>query len=256
MKKFLILTTLIIIGFVIFYQKEKQTPITHKPLPSSSPNQSISTLEKLNPIMFGVTTYYYTSVLLSDLKDLQLLPNFKLKLSSTELVKKHNCSTLVNGGFYSKDYQPLGWLVSDTKQISKPISSLLFNGYLSIKNHQPSITTFPPENVLLGLQTGPLLIQNREPLPLKIKDDQHRRRLVAAVTSDKQLLFLAITQNDSLFQGPLLADTPQIVRAIAAKLNHTIVHAINLDGGSASTFYNSKLHLQEFSPIGSFFCLP
>lgn len=255
MKKIILTFIIIVLGFSIFYYFNHQAPITSHPLPSPQPKQTLSAIEKLNPILVAANTYYYASILIDEPKDLHFYSNLTDQLSSLELIEKHNCSILVNGGFYDKNFMPLGWLISDGQLISKPITSQLFNGYLSISGNNPSITSFPPPDVSIGLQTGPLLIQNTLPLPLEIRNDEPRRRLVATITSDQKLLFIAITQNDSLFQGPLLADTPIIVNAIANKLEIPIIHAINLDGGSASTFYNDKVHLKEFSPIGSFFCL-
>ena len=255
MKKLFLLLIVVFFFFIGFYFYHQQTPITDHPLPEPSEKKASSTIEKLNPIMINAATYYYAYTLIEPIKNLHFYSNLKDQLSSEELISKRNCKVLVNGGFYSEDFKPLGWLVSNGKELSKPISSLLFNGYLSISNKKALITSYVPENVSSGLQTGPLLIQNNQPLPLKIRNDQPRRRLAAVLTINKKLLFIAITSKDSLFQGPLLRETPIILKAISSKIEIPFTHAINLDGGSASTFYTSKVHLKEFSPIGSFFCL-
>ena len=255
MKKLAIFITFIILSFAAFYYYQQEPAITKTPLPSPQIKENLIR-EKLDPIIINGTNYYFSYIIIDDLKNLKLFPNFVDQLSTEDLVIKHNCSILVNAGFYSEDFKPLGWLISDQKEISRSIESQLFNGFLSIKDNQLSISSFKKDNSRLGLQSGPLLVQNSLSLPLKIKNDEPRRRVIAAQTQDNQLLFMIITASDSLFSGPLLADTPGVVLAVANKLKKPIIHALNLDGGSASAFYTEKIHLKEFSPIGSFFCLP
>ena len=101
-----------------------------------------------------------------------------------------------------------------------------------------------------GVKSGPILVYDSKPLKLAIKDDQLRRRIVAALTQDEQLIFLVILSPRSDYSGPLLADTPQLVLAI----NPKIVSAVNLDGGSASALITPEFNLPEYQPIGGYFC--
>ncbi len=254
MKKLFLFLIIPILGLVVFYYLEREPAITQKPLPSPAIKENL-TREKLDPIIINGATYYFSHLIIDQFEKLKLLPNFKDQLASIDLIDKHNCSVLVNAGFYSEDYKPLGWLVSEKTEISKPITSQLFNGFLSVNNNRLSISSYLKDDSKLGFQSGPILVQNSQPLSLKIRNDQLRRRIIAAQTKDGSLLFMVITSPDSLFLGPLLADTPKIVIAIASQLKTPIIHALNLDGGSASVFYNQKVHIKEFSPVGSFFCL-
>jgi exopolysaccharide biosynthesis protein len=256
MKKIFLVLIILILIFTAFYLYHQQSPITNPALKPSPETQLSPVLDKLESIIINSQTYYFSYIVIDDLTNLKLYPNFKDRLNSLELVEKYHCSVLVNGGFYSEDSKPLGWLVSNGQKLSSPISSQLFNGYLSIFNSKASITSIVPDNVTTGLQTGPLLIQDQKPLLLKIKHDETRRRLVGALTQSNQLLFIVVILKDSLFSGPMLTDLPEVVKVISNNLNLSVTQAINLDGGSASTFYTSKVHLKEFSPIGSFFCLP
>jgi hypothetical protein len=256
MKKLFILIIVIVFAFTGFYFYHQQSPVISPNSTPSPKTQSSPILEKLDTITLNSQTYYFTYTLIDDLTNLKLYPNFKDQLSSVELIEKYHCSILINGGFYSEDFKPLGWLVSNSQQLSSPIKSQLFNGYLSIKNNKTSITSNNLDAVTLGLQSGPLLIQANQSLNLNIKNDEPRRRLVSALTPSNQLLFIAIIIKDSLFFGPMLADLPGVIEAISRQLQIPITDAINLDGGSASTFYSPSVHLKEFSPIGSFFCLP
>ncbi len=256
MKKIL----LIFIGIVFFalivlvlsQYKQKATLKTISS-PPASPDPILATMEE---ITYNDKLFHFSWTKIQDLSRLSLFPNFQDKLSTQELIEKFKCKVLVNGGFYDQQGDPIGWLISQRRTISQPVKSDLLNGYLSLKNNQIFIdSTRPTSWVDFGLQTGPLLIANNAPLILKIKDDESKRRIVAAKTNDNQLIFLAIVGQDSLFSGPMLADTPAITAAIANQINANFTSAINLDGGSASAFYTEDIYIKEFSFIGSYFCL-
>ena len=255
MKKLFFLGLIILILIIVTTQNQAIPSPPINPLPSISPTASPSLLNQLATITFKDQLYHYAFTIIDDFNNLYLYPNFKDQASSQDLVQQHSCQVLVNAGFYTPDNQPLGWLVSQNQELSSVISSQLFNGFLSISQTLDVSSTPPSSLPRLGLQSGPLLIQNQQPLLLKIKDDQSRRRLIALQTTNNRLIFLAITGQDSLFTGPLLADTPSLLTAILSQINQPAQTAINLDGGSASTFYTPDFHLEEFSPIGSFFCV-
>lgn len=233
MKKLIIVLSLFLTGC---------TPQKTVPLPSPSPSSQLAT------ITLNQQTYSYAYTVIDDLSRLKLFSNHSAKLSSQELINRYSCQILVNGNFYDESDRSLGWLVSDSQVLSKPINSTLFNGFLSLSPSKveisPVIPAFP---VVFGLQSGPLLILNSQPLLLKINNDESRRRVVAALTEKHQLVFLIIS-------SPLLADVPALVSAIGRQINQPFVAAINLDGGSASAFITPAVQLKEYSYIGSFFC--
>ena len=117
MKKLAIFITFIIVSFAAFYYYQQEPAITNPPLPSPTIKENL-TREKLDPIIVNGTNYYFSHTIIDSFENLKLLPNFTDQLSSEDLIKKHNCSVLVNANFYSEDFKPLGWLVSDQKQIS------------------------------------------------------------------------------------------------------------------------------------------
>ncbi len=85
---------------------------------------------------------------------------------------------------------------------------------------------------------------------IRIQNDELTRRMLVARSGD-QWYFLAITDQDNTFNGPLLSDVPKIL----GKVPIVIDEALNLDGGSASAFYSAHgARLGELTPIGSFFC--
>lgn len=251
--KLLFFLTLIISGFVYFLIKPipSSLPVSSA-LPSTQPTQ---VLDQLPLIEFHSKTYRYSYVIIPDPTKLQLFSNHQDQASSTDLIQTHHCSILTNGNFYDTNDQPLGWLVSQGKTISKPITNSLFDGFFSLIETIPSLSTSKVESdVDLGLQSGPILILNSIPLNLTLTADQPRRRVILALNDQSQIIFLVLTGSDSPFSGPLLVDTPALTQAVAKVISQTFISALNLDGGSASAFYSGSIHLKEYSYIGSFFC--
>ena len=79
--------------------------------------------------------------------------------------------------------------------------------------------------------------------------------MAAAKTMDNELLFLTVYSGDSVFDGPLLADLPLVIEKISDEEKLDIAEAINLDGGSASSFYQGETTISELTPVGSLFCI-
>lgn len=246
MKKFIFIFILLILVFkaMEFFFR----PSVYSPHPASAPPSPSPNLAQLGE-------YRYAWIKITDLSRLTLLPNYETQASSEELIKINHCQVLVNANFYDENDRPLGWLVSQGETLSKPITSSLFNGYFSLSGSKAAIAPSVPEGkVDLGLQSGPLLISDSSPLLLKINNDQPRRRVVAALNDQNELIFLVLIGIDSLYSGPLLADTPRFVVAVSQAINQNLVAALNLDGGSASAFHTPETHLNEYTYIGSFFC--
>lgn len=210
------------------------------PTPSVSPPPKQVTEIHLDGKTYQV--YWYK---VQKAQSLMLKANFEERKSASELKEKNNCEFLVNGGFYSKDNKPIGWWTNEGRTLSQPQKNDLFNGFIYGKNGKVMIEKSAAERVEWGLQSGPML--NSE---LRIKNDELRRRIIAATTSDGQLIFLAITLKNSSFEGPYLKDLPDILKL----LNLNIAEAINLDGGTASAFLSLDIQLTEANPVGSFFC--
>lgn len=212
------------------------TPVA-SPLPSPS------------PVLQAFGQYRYALLEVEETGKLKLFSNLVKKQEAQLLKEVNNCQALVNAGFYDEKDQHLGWFVSEGKEISPAQTNRLFNGFLTVSD-DGAIIDFEPRPGSVGLQSGPVLVYDGKPLKLTIKDDQPRRRVVAALTRDQQLIFLVILANQSDYAGPLLSETPKLLLA----LNPEIVAAINLDGGSASAFLTAAVSLRESRPIGGFFC--
>jgi len=211
----------------------------------------------MKKISFAGQDFLFLSQKIDSPGQLQLWPNFDGKASSADLFKNYRCRFLINGGFYDQQNQPLGWFLSQEKLRHPQIKSALLNGFF-FQNQQKEIgleDVLPVNEVVWGLQTGPILIFKGKPLKLQMAKDERARRMVVALGQSEELLFLAVTGPDSLASGPLLADLPFIAEKIGQALRVDFKTAINLDGGTASAFLNSEKTIKEYNSIGSFFCL-
>jgi len=194
--------------------------------------------------------FLYSQAVVNDLSSLQLFSNLNGRQSSVSLKQKHQCQVLTSAGFYDTENQHLGWFQVNGIEMSPRQNNRLFDGFLSISSGRIDLDFRPRLGADYGLQSGPMLVYDGKPLKLTIKDDQPRRRIVAALTGENQLIFMVILSFDSNYAGPLLAETPKLVLGI----NPAITAAINLDGGSASAFISQDIALKEYSPIGGYFC--
>jgi len=240
----------------ILFTPSSVSPATVVPLPEEGKQPYALTLEKLQPIQVDSKSYRFAWVKIDDLQRLQLYPNFTNKKAAKNLMENNRCRFLVNGGFYDKDFHPLGWFYNEGQVLSLPQTNRLLNGFLSLNATQEVlITDLPPQGMVKwGLQSGPLLIMEGQKLTLKIRDDEYKRRMIGAINQNGELFFLSITDDTSLNSGPLLANLPGLVAAISHAIDEKFTSALNLDGGSASAFLTDKIQIEETSIIGSFFC--
>jgi uncharacterized protein YigE (DUF2233 family) len=211
-------------------------------------------LEQLQPINHEGKTYRFAWFAVDDPSRLSIYPNYPEVKESGELQLNYQCDYLTSGGFYLPDHSPLGWLVSEGQELSPAINSRLLDGFL-IVNGQTTINFDPPTDPpLFGVQSGPMLIYDSQTLNLKIANDELRRRIVAGLNQDDELIFMVITGKDSTHSGPLLADLSQLLLIISKQTRLNFKRAINLDGGTASAFVTPQLTLEELNPVGNIFC--
>ncbi|HEX6977292.1 MAG TPA: phosphodiester glycosidase family protein [Patescibacteria group bacterium] len=187
---------------------------------------------------------------------ISLIPNFNEKETAFDVTDKYKCDELTNGGFYSLENAPIGLFVTDDKRVGEYQENLLFNGFFKIsKTNIASISTdSQTQNTRIALQSGPILFQNNYPTSLKINSDKESRRIVVALSNGK-IFFIAFYDPKSVYQGPNLGDLPSLLSDFAKAKNIKIDDALNLDGGSASSFHTTGISLPELSPSGSFFCI-
>lgn len=246
MKKILLLGLLVLVAFWIFAKPNStQQPMTLTPTPSTTQTQTVT--------VNGETMGY--AYIVSKPQQVSLIPNFTQKKTSSELMEEYSCVAGINGGFYDTNDQPLGLFISHGTTLRDTVTNALINGFVGVDGNTAFISHEAPINADFALQTGPRLITSGTPHRLQLASDEHARRMIVALTTDNILVFIALYQPDSVFDGPLLADVPLYLSTINQKELLNITDAINLDGGSASSFYNTDIALGELTSIGSLFCV-
>jgi hypothetical protein len=225
--------------------------IPSNPLINSSPSSPLSPFINYKNKKYS----YFIAKSRSD-SDVELIPNFTEKKSAVSVNQESSCSALINGGFYDTKNKPLGYFRVIDKIIGQDVVNNLTNGYIWSFNNMFGIgNEIPPGPLSWIFQSGPMLVKNLTEINLSINNDNFARRSIAAVNTSENLIIMEIIFSDHINSGPLLSDVPEILMAINRKENLRIKHAINLDGGGASTFITETVNLMEIEPVGSFICI-
>ncbi|OGG29574.1 hypothetical protein A3A63_03130 [Candidatus Gottesmanbacteria bacterium RIFCSPLOWO2_01_FULL_46_9] len=230
-------------------QQPHAAALVSTPTPTARPSLTHKTVE------WEGETYAYAFTQATPSR-ISLIANFSPRLDAATIMRSHDCQSAINGGFYDTNNKPLGYFKTQGKTMGTPTVSALFNGFFSIDQlGVVSVAHEIPQNPLLAVQTGPLLIESGETIPLRIKNDERARRMIGAVSTSQAVLFLTVYNPEAVFEGPRLGDLPEIVKKIGYLESLAITSAINFDGGSASAFYSDTTKLSELTPIGSLFCV-
>jgi hypothetical protein len=265
MKKILfVFCFLFIFIFVLYFIYSSARQLVRKltsPIPSA-PTITAELVPTESPgkeIQFDGKTYQFHFHKILKNETLSLIPNFEEATFSAQIVKQNNCTFGINGGFYKKEGGPLGLFQIGTKKIGVQIQSTTFNGFLvsasglsifSTSSYTPS-TSYTNSDFIL--QTGPLIFLKNQIQPNFIEEDYARRHLIAKSLTNEFYLF-SIYEKDNVLLGPRLKDLKNIFLTSDFTRIADFELILNLDGGSASAFYDKNLQVEEFKPIGSFLC--
>ncbi len=255
---FIIVTALCVVVLAWMVFQFAATPRNENPpLLADTPTPTPENTQSELTIPAGDAVYSYAVIRAATASAITLIPNFSGRQDAKSLGMNNSCKESVNGGFYDTAGKPLGFFYTDKKTFGAKIPSALVNGFFWADGSGDAIISsdLPHTFYRFALQTGPLLLFNSTDLSLVIQKDEHARRMVVGKTVDGQFVFLAVYSKDSVYSGPLLASLPSIVSSISRKENLGIADAVNLDGGSASAFYNGETNLSELTPVGSLFCI-
>lgn len=261
MKRFFIFTLALIFvlvgAFIIVlqYLPTHQTGVTTTiPTPTATP---IPEPPQVHSVETVAGRYAYSFFKVNDPESLSLIPNFTRPKDSSTLITDNSCKYAVNGGFYDKQNKPLGYFETDQKRIGVKLDSDLVNGFVWGDASGAAVISsdLPRVKFRFALQTGPMLIFSGQTLPLTIHNDTHARRMAVAKNTGNNLFFFTVYSEDSVYGGPLLSELPNVIQSISEQEKLGIADVINLDGGSASAFYNNDTTLTELTPVGSLFCL-
>ena len=246
---FLVICILSVIYFSNYLQQRKATqPTADNPQTQQSNNQ--------HTFVYEGKPYAYNYFSVPDVTLLILIPNFYEKYVSSDIAAQNSCQKGISGGFYDTEGNPLGGFKAKGTVIKNPVKNRLIDGFFWRDGDKIKITTGEPsKQAEFFLQTGPLLMLNGRQTRLAIANDEYRRRNIAGITLTGAIIFMIIYNPDSVYEGPLLSEMPDVMSKIIKVSTISFKDVINLDGGSASAFVSKEKTLQEFSPIGSFFCV-
>jgi len=214
MKKLLFLIILII-TLPFIYDKLFPNSMVLQKSPLFNKFKSIEKFEQ-KQINFDNQIYLYSFFTPSSSQQLIFDLNLSEKQPSLDIIKEQQCQYLINGGFYDKLDQPIGLVIKDGLEISPAQKNRLFNGYISATNSANfNISTNEPSlNSIVAIQTGPLLIKDFITQNLQLISDQHKRRMILAITPNNISYFITIIFEESDVEGPMLGDLPELISLI------------------------------------------
>ena len=249
--KIIFLIAILLVGFCLLKNKQDFKEVIQTKEESAIPVTS----NKWEVEIHG-GKYVFSWIQISSLENIFLYPNFKEKYTLEEAAEKYDCKNITSAGFYTENNSPIGLFISEAEKLSNKEDNNLFNGYFILtKNNEVKINrNYLEEPVRIGLQAGPLLIQNGLVQKLTHASDKMARRIVVASTQKGEVYFIILYDKESVFIGPLLADLPELISSVQDEIDVEFISALNLDGGSASAFYTPNTQLLELTPVGSFFC--
>lgn len=260
MKKILILcgiTIFVVSSFYFLFNREGDILGTRKSDIGVITPTSFVMPENTVEVTSGGNTFWATYIKVEDPEKIFLYPNFENKENSRNLIEKNKCRNLINGSYYTGDSKPLGMFVSEGATVKNQTKNLLIPAifFVTYDKEADILYDIAGKNLRLALQTGPVLWENGVAKRLSLRDDGLSRRSVVGITDNKEIIFIALYNNQVLLQGPYLEDMPIILKQFQEKSAIQLIKAANLDGGSASAFYTGKFFLEELSYIGSYFCI-
>lgn len=258
--KIVFVLSVVAILSMLFITTQQAINKLSSPIPTVPPvpTEIVPTKIPVNEIQFDGKTYQFHFHKILSTETLDLIPNFENATFSAQIVRNNNCSFGINGGFYKKEGGPLGLFQVGGKKFGVQIASTTFNGFLEKKSNVLSIlytysAFIPNTSSDFVLQTGPLIFLKNQIQPNFLEEAYSRRNLIAKSVAGEFYLF-SIFEKDNVFNGPRLKDlrglflSPEFMRIADFEL------ILNLDGGSASAFYDTNVQVEEFKQIGSFLC--
>lgn len=164
--------------------------------------------------------------------------------SIEEFANHSNALLAINGGFFDRDYRPLGLRISKQQQYS-PLKHISWWGIFYTKNKKPYLSSLKhysnAQNIDFAVQSGPRLLVNGRIPSLKIG---HAERSALGISPDGRVLIL-VTEN-----------MPMTTTALAELMKASPLNckdALNLDGGNSSQLFaqtgSFKINAHGFSNV-------
>jgi len=169
------------------------------------------------------------------------------------VMKRENCVCGVNGGYFDREFKPLGLRVADGTTFSPLRRARLITGILLQSDRGIDVVRVSEfsrtKKIITAIQSGPFLVEGNK-LIRGLNDSQVARRTFAGIATNDRA-FLGVCSDVSL------AGLANIVAASPIVADSKIQRAMNLDGGSSSAFWfaredGSAFSISERKPVRDF----
>ena len=162
------------------------------------------------------------------------------------VMKREKCVCGVNGGYFDREFKPIGLRVADGTTFSPLRRARLITGILLQSDRGIDVVRVSEfsraTKIIAAVQSGPFLVEGNKRIR-GLNDAQLARRTFAGIATNDRA-FLGFCSDVSLAQlANILATAP-----IAT--DSKVRRAMNLDGGSSSAFWFAREDSSAFSISG------
>jgi Phosphodiester glycosidase len=162
------------------------------------------------------------------------------------MMKREKCLCGVNGGYFDTDFKPIGLRITDTRRFSPLRRARLITGVLLQSQRGIDVIRASEfshtKKIVAAIQSGPFLVERSERIR-GLNDSQLARRTFAGIASNDRAL-LGVCSEVSL------AELANILATAPLAPDCKIRRAMNLDGGSSSSFWFTRENGSAFSIPG------
>jgi uncharacterized protein YigE (DUF2233 family) len=160
-----------------------------------------------------------------------------------QVMRQQGCLAGVNGGYFDRDYAPIGLLISDGKMIAPLRRAKLITGVLAASPRRVQILRArefsQQQEFAAAVQCGPFLVDLGRTVR-GLETTRTARRSFAAVGSVNRAA-LGFCSDVSLSELAKILATTRLAE------DFRIERALNLDGGSSSAFWVARENGSAFS---------
>jgi hypothetical protein len=162
------------------------------------------------------------------------------------VMKRENCVCGVNGGYFDTEFKPLGLRVADGTTFSPLRRARLITGILLQSDRGIDVVRVSEfsraKKIITAVQSGPFLVEGNKRIRGLNGSQLARRTFAGIATNDRA--FLGFCSDVSLAElANILATAPIVADSKTRR-------AMNLDGGSSSTFWFAREDGSAFSISG------
>lgn len=255
MKYFFPFLGITIVLVFLFLNKNQASPLTL--ISSTSPSPTI--IDTSKQLSLNNQNYRYYFYQIPKNSQLKLIPNFSSLNSASQIIKSNSCDFAINGGLYTTESKPVGLFYLNNQSLGQQINHQTFDGFL-IQDKNNNLNIFSQDNFdndlsqyNFAIQSGPFFNLKSPDSNSFVNQEYDRRHLIA---KDKQnnFYFFSVSLKENAFSGPRLQDLSAFFNSPEIQKIAEFTSVLNLDGGSASAFYDGHYLVQELTPIGSLLC--